>query len=323
MTCVKGSIDAQRDCTNAGGPALLTSLQTGTDYFDADEKTGQPVDQSNALINLGPNASVSFSMALHNLALITPQFSGPPGEGGNPYVPNVMVRNISGQEHTGTDRQLTIYGNCGGYQGVTGVMLYSASQTPNSAWQSLQIAGGTKTGDTQCIGILLDGRGNTSGSASGAARKLDDWTCALRDGATHATCIEVQGFRSRVQISNGHLEINNGNDAVFITDGARVVFTGVEGFTTGNLIHLSATAGEASGSGLCAQGTGNAGANRCDPNFVVVKDDTDPKGKPQYGYLGVWASAKSRSVFGHVEIGDITLDCQTTDVPGHMKCTSF
>jgi hypothetical protein len=302
-TCgAPGTVDSNNDCKVSGGAStvLMSAIQTLSSSFpmESEEKTGNSVDLSNPLIVMGtPGVSVSFAAQLRDAAY----GCQPTGHGVNN--PNVLIWDFNVQEHGGSNNgETTIYGDCGGYTGISGAFIYSDTQTPNSTWSQVQMSGGPTSGAVPFYGFICDGRGN-SGGTSGCFREIHNVTCALRAGGTASTCFVEQGFRARVGHDHVHMEMSSGNDNFFATDGARGVFNAIEGSQqsgSGNLIHLSSTAGAFSGKGLCPQGSGNSTTTRCSPTNIAVQDDGDTVSglQPLLGYQADWTSSASASVFG-------------------------
>ena len=295
-----GTIDSTNDCLISGGSSTvaIASIQTASTSFPmaADNKTGDPVDLSNVMIVMGTRSTISFLEQFRDTAIACPST----GQGVNN--PNVLIWNLNGEEGAGTNNgTVQIYGDCGGYAGIAGGFVYSESHTPNSTWSQVTMSGGPTSGAVPFFGLMCDGRPDGSGSASGCPREMNNVTIALRGGGTADVDVEEQGDRAWLGISNFHGETQSSQDNIFVTNGAHLVFNHVEGFTGGNSIHLSSTAGFSSGVGICPQGSATTYQERCSSGSVAIQDDTDASGsQPLLGYQAHWASNGTPSYFGNV-----------------------
>lgn len=305
MACgVAGTIDSLNDCKTTGNAVItLANIQAaaasgsinGSFPMPADNKAGQSVDITNPGIVTGPNATVTFLEQVRDTALACESNNA---LGNNP---NVLWYNISGQEGEGTNNgTVQMYGACGGYAGFSGAFYYGASQSPNSTLSQITMSGGPTSGANPFYGIIADGRENGAGGASGTLREMNNITIALKGGGTANLPILLQGARTWVGLSNGHFESVSGNESVYVTNGANLVFNHFEGSTTGIVLHIDATAGFVSGVGLCPQGIVTASQPRCQTTAKAVQDDTDGSGiQPLLGLQAHFASAGSNSVIGN------------------------
>ena len=281
-----GTIDSTNDCLISGGSSTvaIASIQTASTSFPmaADNKTGDPVDLSNVMIVMGTRSTISFLEQFRDTAIACPST----GQGVNN--PNVLIWNLNGEEGAGTNNgTVQIYGDCGGYAGIAGGFVYSESHTPNSTWSQVSMSGGPTSGAVPFFGLMCDGRPDGSGSASGCPREMNNVTIALRGGGTADVDVEEQGDRAWLGISNFHGETQSSQDNIFVTNGAHLVFNHVEGFTGGNSIHLSSTAGFSSGVGICPQGSATTYQERCSSGSIAIQDDTDSSGnQPLLGMAG-------------------------------------
>lgn len=259
-------------CTIAGGSFSIAqaNLSTTTMAFASDQATGNPVDLSNPLLFFGtPSTSVSFNEQLRDISVACQ----PTGQGVNN--PNVLLYNFNGQEGAITGNgEIALYGDCGGYANISGAMIYTASQTPNSSYSHTQISGGPTSGATPFYGILVDAQINGTGGASGGPREVLDTTCALRAGGTAETCFLIQGSRARINFTDDHAEMNGARDNWTITQGARASFAGIEGSNSGGIVaHCTATAQACAGFNILAQGGNSASQDRCASGATAWQDD--------------------------------------------------
>lgn len=314
MTCTAPSVDPNEGCA-LGAVAHITAAQSltctaaafpsavCTQPFEWDPNTGNPVDLSNVAIIFGaPRSGGGWATQTFNHQVGDLTFSCPTtGHGSNN--PNVFIWNISGEEQTGTRAQTTFYGDCGGYPNIAGAYIYNGAWAPNSNWSHISCSDGPSGGAAPFYCLLVDSGLSTPpiGGAGGSSRLISDVTFNTRAGGTASMGLVLSGDRGQTTVQAYHGEQQNGNDNIFVTDGARGVFDGIEGFTTGNMIHLSSTAGPSSGHGLCPQGTNSTSQPKCSSTAVAVQDDTDSSGiQPLTGYIGLWASALSNSYVGNM-----------------------